>query len=218
MNSVQLAIHDPAQAALWCAVLGASGQWLVLAPARNFGATRRSLAQLQPALLVSDLRLIDGTVVDIVRALRSGPHPPTTQVLVLTHQADDDLLLHALQAGADNFFVNAENASPAEWLQHAADTLSGGADIAPWIARRLLDHFGVRPSGKQRCVIEDLANPLVLTDPERQLLLQLSNGYRLGELARVEGVRPRELTGRVRQIYRKMQWQLRAGGLALQGG
>ena len=93
-----------------------------------------------------------------------------------------------------------------------------GADIAPWIARRLLDYFGLRPSGKQRCVIEDLANPLVLTDPERQLLLQLSNGYRLGELARVEGVRPRELTGRVREIYRKMQWQLRAGGLALQGG
>ena len=217
MNSVQLAIHDPAQAALWCDVLGGSGQWLVLAPVRNFGAVRRSLAQLQPALLVSDLRLIDGTVVEIVRGLRSGRNPLGTQVLVLTHRADDDLLLHALQAGADNF-VNAENASPAEWLQHAAETLSGGADIAPWIARRLLDHFGLRPSGKQRCAIEDLANPLVLTDPERQLLLQLSNGYRLGELARVEGVRPRELTGRVRQIYRKMQWQLRAGGLALQGG
>lgn len=217
MNSVLLAIHNPALAERWCGLLRGSGQWRVLAPVRSVGTARRSLAQLQPALLVCDLRLVDGTVVDVVRTLRSGRQPADTQVLVQTYCGDDDLLLQALQAGADNF-VNAETDSPAEWLQHATDTVSGGADIAPWIAHRLLEHFGARPVGQRRCVIEDLANPLTLTDTERLLLLKLSDGYRLAELARVEGVRPRELTGQVREIYRKMQWQLRAGGLALQAG
>lgn len=218
MNSVLLAVHDPAQAAVWGDALRASRQWLVLEPVRSFGAAQRSMSQLRPQLLIADLRLLDGTVLNVVRSLRSDLSALPTQVLVATQsddrRADDELLLRALQEGADNF-VCAASAKPAELLQLAQDTLAGGAEIAPWIARRLLNHFGVRGPMPSRAVIEELSNPLCLTEAERALLVKLSNGFRVAELARVEGVGPRELTSRVREIYRKMQWRLRAGGLSL---
>jgi len=215
MQSVLFAVHDPNQAAAWSQALRACSEWQVLEPARSFSQAHQSLLRHRPDLLVTELRLADGTASDIVRVLRTGLNPLTTQVLVITHEADSGLLLDALQEGADNF-VDAESMTPQSLLQHARDTLAGSAEIAPWVAQRLLEHFGAVDRQTQRTSIEDLTNPLVLTDAERCLLRRLSNGFRVAEVARAEGVRPRELAARVRAIYRKMQWQMRAGDLSLQ--
>ena len=44
----------------------------------------------------------------------------------------------------------------------------------------------------------------------------LACGRRLNDIAKVDQVAPRVLSARVRAIYRKMQWDLRAGDLKLQ--
>ena len=64
--------------------------------------------------------------------------------------------------------------------------------------------------------LDELTNPLALTADERLLLRQLAIGQRLADVARYEKQRPRELSAKVRAIYRKMQWDLRAGDLTLQ--
>jgi DNA-binding NarL/FixJ family response regulator len=214
MKSVLFAVHDPNQAALWACAFADSGQWLVAECARSFSQARRALLRHRPDLLVTDMRLADGTATDMVRVLRTGLNPLPTQILILTREADTGLLLDALQEGADNF-VGVEALTPQALAQHARDTLEGSAEIAPWIARRLLDHFGDTVRATRHMPIEELSNPLVLTDSERHLLLRLSNGVRVAEVARAEGVRPRELSSRVRAIYRKMQWHMRAGDLSL---
>jgi DNA-binding NarL/FixJ family response regulator len=218
-KSVLMAVHDGAQAQRWAQALRDTRQWQVLDPAFSFAKACQALEQHRPDLLVTELRLRGGTALDLVRLLRSGLRPLTTQFLVIVRESDDALLLDALQEGADTF-VSAESLTGATLAQHARDTLDGGAEIVPWIARRLLEHFGFSFSSapKLRQKVEDLTNPLLLTETERQLLYKLSAGYAIAEVARSEGVRPRELTGRVRAIYRKMQWQIRAGDLSLQGG
>jgi DNA-binding NarL/FixJ family response regulator len=214
-NAVLLAGADPTQSVAWRAELLASGPWPVLGPVRTFAEARVLINRQQPAVLVCDLRLHDGTAIEMIRTLRAAPPQQRTQVVVVA-QAQDTLLLDALQEGADNFF-SCDDAAPGALTAHVGETLAGGADIAPWIARRLLDHFGVRDDDRREAV-EQLIDPLSLTPTERFLLRRLSTGQRLAELARLEGVGQRVLAGHVRAIYRKMQWGLRAEGLALVSG
>ena len=226
MQSLLLATHDRRQAAAWHDALSATGLWNLHDPVHSFAEVRRSMVLRSTALLVTDLCLRDGTVVDMVRVLRPAHGMARAQVLLLCAHESEPLLLEALQAGADNFFVTGgapPDAQPDALATRVRDTLAGDSDIAPWIARRLLDHFGTSPgagsgSGSQamrRHTVEDLSNPLALTAAERMLLRQLAVGERLVDLARHEGVCPPEIFARLRGIYRKMQWGLRAGDLQL---
>lgn len=218
MQSILLAIHDRARASACCQALRAEGRWQTLDPVHRFADVRATLIRRPPDLLVADLRLADGSLIDMIQAMRAPRHQAEdalrTQVLVLTGQEADPLLLQALQAGADNFYDTRAH-TPEALASHVYETLAGGAAIAPWIARRLLDHFSVDRRSASSQPIEDLNNPLALTPAERTLLCQLSVGERLADVARRQGVVPREITGRVRAIYRKMQWALLAGDLKL---
>jgi DNA-binding NarL/FixJ family response regulator len=170
-----------------------------------------------PDLLVTDLNLKDGSAIGLIRLLqlRQPAGRARAQVVVLAEQESDPLLLDALQAGADNFFL-IRGADPQALAVRVRETLAGGANIAPWIARRLLDHFGVGVgAGQHDGHVEDMNNPLALTMAERNLLRQLSVGTRLADVALHQGVLPNDLTARVRDIYRKMQWALHAGNLSL---
>ncbi len=213
MKSVLLAVNDTTQASAWQHDLHAAG-WTVRDPVCSFLEARRQLVRQPPAVLVTDLRLLDGSVIELIQALCGGPRTQRVQVLVLTTTEADPLLLDALQAGADNFFM-VTDAQPGALAAQVLDTLAGGAAIAPFIARRLLEHFAISGREPARRAVEDLSNPLALTAGECTLLRRLSIGERLADLAQHEGVRPRELTARVRTIYRKMQWALRAGDLRL---
>lgn len=213
MKSVLLAVNNTTQALAWQDELQAAG-WSVLGQPRSLLQTRRQLVRRAPAVLVADLQLQDGSVIDLIRVLCGGPRAQRVQVLVLAATEDDPLLLDALQAGADNFFM-VPGALPGALATQVLDTLAGGAAIAPFIARRLLEHFNVDGRDPARRAVEDLSNPLALTAGECRLLRRLSIGERLADLARGEGVGPRELTAQVRTIYRKMQWALRAGDLRL---
>jgi DNA-binding NarL/FixJ family response regulator len=101
----------------------------------------------------------------------------------------------------------------------ARDLMAGGVDIAPWIARQLLDFFESQltevamPLARTR--VESITNPLELTPTERQLLRHLSVGERLAQAAQRVGLAPADCTARVRSIHRRMQWSLRAGDLTL---
>ena len=214
MKTVLLAGHAPAQNQAWIDELQASGDWQILGPVQSFGAARVQLQRHHPDLLIAELRLVDGTVLDMIRLLRVGLHDLHTQVLVVAQGEGDLLLLDALQEGADNFYDAADpKADPL--AVHARETMAGGADIAPWIARRLLDHFEQRREVAASAV-DELISPLALGPDEVLLLRLLSGGRRLNDIAKHEGVPPRVLSARVRVIYRKMQWDLRAGDLGLQ--
>jgi DNA-binding NarL/FixJ family response regulator len=216
MNTVLLAVQDRALATTYHDALQAGGEWQVLPPVHSFADTRAALIRHAPDLLVADLRLSDGKAIGLIRllSLRQPVGRSRAQVLVLAARESEPLLLDALQAGADNFFLTA-GAAPEALALHVRETLAGGADIAPWIARRLLDHFGVGARTLQVAHVEDMNNPLALTPAESTLLRQLSLGERVADVARRQGVVPRDLTARVRDIYRKMQWTLHAGNLRL---
>ena len=221
MNTVLLAVQDPALATTFHAALQATGAWQVPAPVHSVADARAALIRHAPQVLVVDLRLTDGPALSLISLLRvrqpGGHGHAPAQVLVLARDEADPLLLDALQAGADNFLITTD-AAPDALAAHVQETLDGGAGIAPSIARRLLEHFGngaVGAQGRPSRQVEDLANPLALTAAERLLLRKLSFGEPLADVAGRQGLPPRALTARVRDIYRKMQWARHAGNLKL---
>lgn len=214
MTTLLLAVHPLQAGPNWADELAAVPGWTVRGPAHSLAQVRQQLAGGPPSLLVADLRLQDGDLLHLMRLLQASHPTLRVPVLVLTPPQADPLLLDVLQAGADSFHTTTPH-RPGALAEQVRASLAGGAEIAPWIARRLLDHFQAKLRGPAREIVEDLVNPLSLTQDECALLRQLSAGARVSELARREGVVPRELTSRLRGICRKMQWALRAGDLRL---
>ena len=214
MTSVLIAVHDPARAKLWHRELHGQGPWTLMLPVHSLAEARRRFITDPPSLLVADLQFQDGSLLELIETLPHGAQANRPQVLALVRDEADPLLLDALQAGADNFFMTA-HAQPGRLAAHVRATLSGGADIAPWIARHLLDFFGFASRHANLDAVENLVNPLTLTRWECSLLRQLSVGAQMAQLALKEGIGPLELAARVRAIHRKKQWAQRAGNLSL---
>ena len=79
--------------------------------------------------------------------------------------------------------------------------------MAPSIARQVTGYFS---AGEARLA------PLKLSDTDRELLVRIGRGQSPGEIARAEpGATASDVRRRIRQIYRKMQWDLRAGMIGL---
>jgi len=213
-KSVLMAGWDPKRSAGWRRALESAGGWTVRKPARSLAELQSRAMRRPPDLLITDLRMPDGPATVLIHALRFGVRPLVMPILVVTRQ-QDPLILDALQEGADGV-LDLSEPNGVTLAEHAQHLMNGGADIAPWIARRLLDHFGLGVAHPHRAAVEMVINPLELTSQERELLHHVSIGRRLAEAAHAAQFGPEERSAeQVRAIYRKMQWRLRAGDLRL---
>ena len=61
----------------------------------------RAVAELQPDLVILDLRMPDLDGIGVLRALHAQDPPPNCRVLIISATLDDDVEAEALAAGAD---------------------------------------------------------------------------------------------------------------------
>lgn len=214
MLNFLLALHESRQGRTWRDALSGQNLAAVLGPAHSLAEAGLLAFAQTPSLLVADLRLRDGNLIDLLRQLRSGRKGHELPVLVLVDDPADPLLLELLQSGVDSFFMTA-SPSPGALAEQALAVLAGEAHIPRPMAQSLLNHFKARGTGYAPSTLEELSNPLWLDDVEWGLLCQLAVGERLSELARRAGQAPHQLVARLRSICRKMQWDQRAGNLQL---
>ena len=205
-----------AQAQGWHQALCDAGRWQVRPMVSTLADTRRLLQAQPPALLVAGLRLADGSLADLVRTLRHSGRLGRLPVLAVSANEHEPLMLDAMLAGVDSFHID-EAPRGKGLAARALDALAGGADIAPWTARRLLSllgELGGEPAPRQRSVA-DLSNPLSPSPAELALLKELAFGMSLADLARRRQHSARELAEQVRGVGLKLQWALSAGDLSL---
>ncbi|MEU1890899.1 response regulator transcription factor [Streptomyces pristinaespiralis] len=119
-----------------------------------------------PDVAILDVRLPDGSGVEVCREVRSRNE--NINCLMLTSFADDEALFDTIMAGASGYALKAIRGS--ELLAAVRDVAAGRSLLDPAATARVLERLreGNRPAGDER-----LAN---LTDQERRILDLIGEG------------------------------------------
>jgi NarL family two-component system response regulator LiaR len=183
---------------------------------------RLALANDLPDVLLADLRVGDGTLLGLLHELRSTVQGAMPRVLTVATGADDMLLFAALRAGAGSFIVEREATSaPARALGRL---LRGEAATSASVARQALSCFGVADPATVKSPADERAldwdtdaqNPLRLSRGEQHLLVLLAQGNSIAQIAVRTAISVESIGRHIANVYRKLQWDLRSGSLALQ--
>ena len=169
-----------------CDIIDRADGFTVVAEAANVAQGVRRAVAVRPQVILSDLRLPDGTGLDVVAAVRQ--QLPETRVVVLTSYDDDEARAAARAAGADVFL--AKTAGSAEVLQAVRDAASG------------------REHGQHIAVHEDDAVAR-LTPMERRVLDLVGEGLANKEIADQLGIAEKTVKNHVTSVLAKMGLQRR---------
>lgn len=206
---------DPRRALAWRREIELGGKHKVKAIGHSAAEAATLIRRSDPDVLVCNLHLVDGPATELVRRLRMGAGNMGMMILLVTTMADDPALLECLRLGADSYFV-ARGPGPS-LASRVEQMLQGESRMSPEIARKVLDHFKQQdPKGRAPRTVDEAQNPLLLSDLERAVLLRLSEGQSVPEVASAEGLTMHKVAKLVRGLYRKMTWDLRANGLSLE--
>jgi DNA-binding NarL/FixJ family response regulator len=138
-----------------------------------------------PHVTLMDLRLPDGTGVDVLRAIRK--EYPKARVIMLTSSESDGEIQQALEAGASAYVLKS---TPRNELIGAIRAVHGGQRyVAADVAARLAKHIG-----------DDR-----LTDRELQVLRLVQNGARNKQIADQLSIAETTVNFHIKNIVDKLQ-------------
>ncbi len=81
-----------------------SGNFEVLGYAESEAEAIESIERLHPAVVITDIRLKEGSGIEVLRRLRRYPYHPAPKVYVLTNYAYPEYKQQCSLMGADDFF------------------------------------------------------------------------------------------------------------------
>jgi DNA-binding NarL/FixJ family response regulator len=173
-----------------------TGDFEVLGEAGNVADAMRIAAELRPDVVVTDIRLPDGSGLDITRQLRAAR--PTLGIVVLTMYAGDDQLFGALDAGASAFVPKnspADEVVAAARHAYSAPNAFSAAELAEAMKRRLT------PTGPQ------------LSQRESQVLHLLADGMSVAGISKKLYISESTAKTHISKLYGKLDAGNRAQAL-----
>jgi len=163
------------------------GDFDVVGEADNCADALTMLSQLQPKVVVLDVRLPDGSGVDIARQARE--QWPDLGIVILTMYAGDEYLFQALDAGASAFVAkDAASDDVVSAARHAAVSPRAftASDLGDAMRRRLT------PSGPQ------------LTPREREVLALLAEGLGVAQISMQLYITESTTKTHISKLYEKL--------------
>lgn len=162
----------------------------VVGEAARLGGTADAIGRLEPDVAVIDVRLGDGSGIELCRELRS--QGAATRCLMFTSAAGEEALYQSILAGASGYLL--KDAS-AETIIDAVRTVAAGkALIDPTLAETLLSRL--RHPGR--------SGADELTSREREVLALIGEGFTNAEIATHLHLAPQTVKNYVSRILTKL--------------
>lgn len=163
-----------------------------------FGTVAAALSALdahEPEIDVAlvDLRLPDGSGIDVLRKLRAAR--ADADAIVITVFDDERTVLAAIEAGARGYML--KGWTDEQIVSALREAAAGGAPMTPRIARLVLDALRVRK--------RDEGDGEALTDRELEVLGLLCEGRTYREVAKALGIALGTVQTHVKAIYTKLE-------------
>lgn len=163
----------------------------------NLEQTLAAIGANEIDLLITDIRLPDGSGIDAIRFL--AQKQPKAEAMVISVLADERSVLAAIEAGASGYLL--KDADSLDLIEAIKDVMAGRSPISSRIARvlvRRLAEQGNGPGGEE----EDKPS---LTEREMDILWGIAKGFTYGELADKLAISRQTVPVHIRNIYRKLQ-------------
>lgn len=154
-----------------CELISAEPGYAVVGEAASGPEAVRKVAELQPDIVIMDVRMPDGDGIEACREIRSAY--PGTRVLFLTSFNEDESLLGAIMAGASGFLLKQLGTDA---VISALDTVSkGGSMLDPAVTGRVLSQM--------QNMLKPRAKEVVLSPQEERILHLIAEGMTNREIA-----------------------------------
>ncbi len=167
----------------------------VVGQASQKDEAKRLCLRLKPDVVLMDIRLPDGSGIDLARDILSAC--PDTRVLFLTSFADDHTVLEAILSGAQGYVLK-DIASDA--LIRAIKTVAAGQPLMdPRLAKYTMQWI------KQTAVTTGTSKRALLSPQEQRLLPLVAEGLTNKEIASQLNLSEKTVKNYLANIYSKLQ-------------
>jgi len=170
----------------------------VIGEASTASAGLAAVLAHRPDVLILDIRLKDGSGIDLARAVREKA--PETRILVLTAYDNDQYVRALMKVGVNGYLL--KDAPAAEVNEAIRMVFQGGTVLAPEIATKVVKALARASRGRP-------AKGDELTDREMEVLGLLMSGARNAEIAAQLGITVKTVETHVASILSKLGVQTR---------
>lgn len=166
----------------------------VVGEAANGSQALEVVERLKPDIVAMDVRLPDRSGIEVCREIKR--RWPEVRVLMLTAYDSEDLVLAAVEAGADGYVL--KQLEGAGLLQALRGLREGGAALDPTVTRVLLSRLR-QQAKRQRHQAFD-----ALTPREKEVLALIARGLDNDQIARALGLSEKTVRNHVTVILDKL--------------
>jgi DNA-binding NarL/FixJ family response regulator len=156
-------------------------------------------------LLITDLKLPDGSGVEAIRLLRRKQ--PSAEVMVISVLADETAVLEAIEAGASGYLL--KDADSIGLVEAITDLMQGRSPISSRIARVLVRRLGTSPQNGQASESGSEPSKATTKNPltarEMDILWGIAKGFTNAEIADGLSISRQTVPVHIRNIYRKLE-------------
>lgn len=183
-----------------------------VAEAATVAEARASLAERPVRVLLTDLKLPDGSGIDLIRSVRQTT--PDAEIMVISILGDEQSVIAAIMAGANGYLL--KDAFPDDVVETVRDLVRGHSPISAAIARFIVRRTQTAPAG----AVPSALNTAKLTPREIDILWGIAKGFSYSDIADHLGISRQTVPGHIKNIYRKLEVNTRGEAVfeALQQG